>query len=377
MQVDNMERVELNLDSSSFESKPIDNEEVNRKIKETLQEILDETHTSRNKKTIKTYNDRYTFACVYCGDSGTDDNKKRANLFLNNNYYHCFRATCGKHISMYAFFKNKNKLNNFSRDEISHLKHSSKTHEFDAKAIKHFKGMEVLVSEDLMKLMIDRDVFMNKKELVEIKGSRIESYLKQRGQTDFDKLAFNPKNGNVYIFNLSSQKDKIISYQVKTFNKQFPYLTYKTTRMYKELGIPTDGLEEALDKLDVLSQAFGIFHLDMNRMVTIFEGPFDSFLFPNATATISANNDFPFDIENKRYFYDNDAAGYKKALLRIQEGYPVFLWKKYLKDHEPYLNVSLKIKDLTDLIGLAKSKNIKLKPFSKYFSEDKYDAIWI
>jgi hypothetical protein len=73
--------------------------------------------------------------------------------------------------------------------------------------------------------------------------------------------------------------------------------------------------------------------------------------------------------------YDYDIAGRDASMDKLQNGYPVFLWKRYLEDSGiPHGNKKI---DLTDLLVYAKRKGIQLPRFSEYFSRDRYDAYWI
>jgi hypothetical protein len=217
---------------------------------------------------------------------------------------------------------------------------------------------------------------MEKLNLVEIENSRIQKYLLGRHQREFQRFAFDPKGNLLYVFNLDPTLERIIGCQIKTFNKRNPYLTWKITKIHQELGIFEEENRESLEKMDFLSNIFGIFQVDLNKPITIFEGPLDSFLFPNAVGICSAKNSMPFEIEGSRYFYDNDATGREWSVRRIKEGKSVFLWRKFLDDSE-LSNMKDKIKDLNDLIIYVRDKKVQTKRFIDYFSLDKYDAIWI
>jgi hypothetical protein len=90
----------------------------------------------------------------------------------------------------------------------------------------------------------------------------------------------------------------------------------------------------------------------------------------------SVKNDFPFDLDGLRYFYDNDKTGKEWSMKKILENRSVFLWKKYLQESELY-EFSDKIKDLNDLMIMVKRRVGKPKKFSDYFSTEKHDMIWI
>lgn len=364
--------------SFSLDLKPVNNDDLWRKIYASLSEILNKRFSDDRKRRIKPFTDRIAFACPYCGDSSKDATKKRGNIFVESMNYHCFNGDCNTHMGLYYFLKDQGQLDKFSVEEIAYMKEQVSQHlaEHGFKKIQISQDIESLISDDAMNLTVSRDFFIERFKLQEIKGSRIERYLVQRLQTDFHKFAFDPKKGLLYVFNLTKDGSRIIGYQIKTFNKRNPYLTYKTSGMHKELKIFKDKNKELLEKIDTIATTFGVMNLDINRAITVFEGPLDSFLFPNAVGVCSAKNDFPFEVDSLRYFYDNDETGKDWAMKRMEQGFPVFMWRKYIHDNELAAYES-KIKDLNDLLIEAKRKSLKLKKFADYFSADKHDIYWI
>jgi len=349
-----------------------------KKVTDSVQRILEKRFADSRKRTSRPHVDRLAFACPYCGDSAKDAMKKRGNLFYDSMNFHCFNGDCKAHMSLSSFLEDQGELGVYTADEVAYMKQVASDHITHSgfSKIKISQNIESLLSEEAMNLTVSREVFMSRMNLKEIKGSRIENYLRNRLQFKFENFAFDPKKGLVYVFNLTHDKQRIIGYQVKTFNKRCPYLTYKTSAMHKELKIYNPDNIELLTKMDEISTVFNVLDLDINKTITIFEGPLDSFLFPNATGVCSAKNDFPFDVDSKRYFYDNDETGKEWAMRRLNEGYQVFMWRKYIEDNELGARAA-KIKDLNDLLIEAKKHNLKLKPFSKYFSDDKYDMVWL
>jgi hypothetical protein len=361
---------------SSYEIKPVDHEKIWKKIYDSLVVILASEFSSDIKRTPNPHKDRISFACVYCGDSFKDPRKKRGNLFAGTMQYHCFNGDCKAHMSIYDFLKDKKQLDNFSIEEQFHMKEAGDQRSIDMKKLKESLGLETFFSDEIKDLSVERDLFMRKLGLYEIKGSRIEKYLLGRLQRDFSKFAWDPKKNLLYVFNLNKEKDHIIGCQIKTFNKRNPYLTWKLSRIHEELGILKPENVESLEKMDFLSNVFGILQVDLNKPITIFEGPLDSFLFPNAVAICSAKNSMPFDIEGSRYFYDNDETGRTYSLKKIQEGKGVFMWRKFMEENE-LLTIDTKIKDLNDLLIFLRKTRKPCKRFADYFTDNRYDAIWI
>lgn len=374
------EKGEISFSPSLYagDAPKIDHERFWKKVLEAIVRTVEKRFSENAKRKPKVFNDRIAFACPYCGDSATDANKKRGNLFMDSMNYHCFNGDCSSHKSLFSFLKEQGELGNFTPEEIAHIKfrvgEASATH--TGKRIQLHQSIESLLSEEAMNLTVSREFFMKKMKLQEIRGSRIEKYLRERLQTDSHRFGFDPRKGLIYLFNLTRDDSRILGYQIKTFSKRNAYLTYKTSEMHKELKIFREENAELLAKMNTISTCFGIMKIDLNKMVTVFEGPMDSFLFPNSVGVCSAKNDFPFEIDNLRYFYDNDATGKEWAMRRIEAGHSVFLWRKYIEENELGAYQS-KIKDLNDLLMEVRKKGLRLKKFADYFSNDKYDAVWI
>lgn len=360
------------------DSQKIDHDTFWTKVHDSVINVIEKRFSEPAKRKAKIHADRIAFACPYCGDSATDAGKKRGNLFTDSMNYHCFNGDCSSHMSLFYFLKDQGELGRFTPEEIAHIKF--RVGEANAnhvtKKIRLYQSVESLLSEEAMNLTVSREFFMKKMKLQEIKGSRIEKYLRERLQTDFHRFGFDPRKGLIYLFNLTRDETRIIGYQIKTFNKRNSYLTYKTSEMHKELRIFREENAELLEKMNSIATCFGIMQIDLSKTVTVFEGPMDSFLFPNAVGVCSAKNDFPFDIDSIRYFYDNDKTGKEWSMKRLEANNSVFLWRKYIAENELGAYES-KIKDLNDLLIEIKKKNLHLKKFADFFSNDKYDAIWI
>ena len=364
-----------NIFSSSYDiTNLINKDELAKKIFDNLQLVLSEEFSSVIKRTPVPHKDRISFSCVYCGDSHKDERKKRGNVFYDTMQYHCFNGDCKAHMSLYDFFKDKKRLDNFTLSEQTYMREASYAKSMSLKNLKSSLGLESFLSPEIMELSVDREDIMKIMKLKEISGSRIEKYLLNRLQKDFNKFGWDQKNGLLYVFNLTPD-NKVIGLQIKTFNKRNPYLTWKLSRMHEELGILKEENIEKLQKFDLLSSIFGIFLVDINKSITVFEGPLDSFLFPNSIALCSAKNSMPFEIEDTRYFYDRDLTGIDYSLKRLTEGKEVFLWGKYIKDNNLQEE---KIKDLNELlIFMKRNSNKKFTRFADYFSNNKYDIHFI
>lgn len=336
------------------------------KLKVNLQEILNVRHNHHAKKEIHPKSGRWNFACPYCGDSSTDPYKKRGNVYTDKFYYKCYN--CNKYADLYNFMKDFQK--NLDTDEMLFIK------EAEASTRKDVKDIDPSILYDVEKLKsigIDRNIIEEKLSLKRIDKAAISTYLKKRLQPNMERFSWNQDREQLYIFNMIPETNIVLGFQIRNFKSQPKYMTYRLSRIYEMLGKP---ITQDVEEVDDISTTFGILNVNLSIPITVFEGPLDSFLYKNSVATCSTNIDFPIDISTLRYFYDYDKAGRDAALKKLNEGKPVFLWKKFFKEANIDEPTNKKM-DLTDLVVLATRKGISIPRLSNYFSADKYDAYWI
>ena len=351
--------------SFSFNSREINHEELNTKIQQLLQEILNSRFSEFEKRRISEKAGRLNIACVYCGDSYSELHKKRGNLYLENYGYHCYN--CGKHTNVRGLFRDFSK--HLDSEELSYIKSHQTELTPTAKSIDPFVFLDKTLIEKVSLSRKSLDEFYG---AIPIDHSKIFYYLKKRLQQEFTKFSWNASKEKLFIYHMVPGTDRALGFQIRNFKSNPKYMTWKLSRIYEDLGIqPSDEVME----IDKISSSFGILELDFKQPITVFEGPLDSFLFKNSVATCSSKLEFPLEMGNIRYMYDYDAAGRDAAMTKLQNGYPVFLWKKYLEDAGiPHNNKKI---DLTDLLVYAKRKGTQLPRFGEYFSKDRFDAYWI
>lgn len=350
----------------------INPEEFYTNVQSQLREILQRRFpTEPLKQEIHDKHERLNFACPYCGDSHKDPWKKRGNIYQKGFNFHCFN--CGEHAQFDKFLKDFDKQVNPS--ELVFLKEQQKKYATQSLSVGSLDPYVFLDLESVEKWAVNRVDLIKLMGFEEARGSRIETYLKKRLQMDMNRFAWNQKAQKLIIFNLSKDGEKVLGFQIRNFRSQPKYLTFKLERIYTEIlkrEVPED---ESFNYANSISTTFGIMQLDINKPITVFEGPFDSFLFNNAVAVCSVKNDFPIDLP-VRWMYDYDTAGKEAALKRIKAGEQVFLWKKFLQESESGINAAKKI-DLTDMMVFSIRKKIFLPSFEGYFSKTKYDVYWI
>lgn len=331
-------------------------------VRTSIQSILNNVFEDGQKRTIVDLDDRLNFACPFCKDSLKNLSSKRGNMYLESLSYHCFN--CGVHMTLKHFLED---FKDISTIDIESLGKMDFSYHHVEKKIKDYNIFNLndaclLDKEDLMERLGFESTLM------------IEGYLRKRMQYDFKKFAFDRKSNAVIIFNLT-EDGKVMGFQKRLLNKNVTnkYLSYKLLKIYTDLNIP---ITPEIEKYNNLSLIFNILNIDLNNMVTIFEGPMDSFLFKNSISLSGVHKNLPLNFDYKRFWFDNDIVGKKKTIDMLESGESVFLWKKFLKDYD----ITAYMKDLNDLvIYLYKYKKIKVNNnlFNDYFSENKMDIVYV
>jgi predicted RNA-binding Zn-ribbon protein involved in translation (DUF1610 family) len=357
-----------------METIQISPEERTDLILSPLRDILVERFGGQSQKSkVKIGRERINFACPYCGDSHAHSQKKRGNIFINSLSFHCYN--CGTHRTLSGFLRDFNKISE-GFTKINQLAIDSVANIASYKAVDTEKVLDALFDVELAKNLFDREQVKRNLGLVEVEGTKMEVYLKKRLQRDLDRFLWHPKTNKLFILN-SKGKDKIIGWQVRNFGKYADngskYLTYKWSKACEAMGVES-GVPN-VDTLDRLSYTFNVFNVDLTRPITVFEGPLDSFLFPNSIALSSLHMNVPFESESLRYLLDYDKPGQDKALELLKEGKTVFLWKNFLKEND--IKISRSKVDWTDVMVYCYLNGKRITNVSKYFTNDKYDVVYI
>ena len=272
-----------------------------------------------------------------------------------------------------SFFRDFSVYSKLSGDEREEIRKVSDDNRNRRKTYYGKVDISLFFETDLNEISIDRTSFMKKLGLIEVKDSNIQRYLQRRCQPMDSRFAWDPKRERIFLFNLTAE-NRIIGLQVRNMESKkgtSKYLTYKLSGIYEKMLRETR--EEVLEKarsIDPISHVFGISFLDFDHDITIFEGPMDSWLWPNSTGLCSLENKFPFDIETKRFWYDWDESGITKTMDLLSKGETVFNWGKFLEDHEITKNRKW---DLNDLVIHLRTTGKKIKRFENYFTNDVLD----
>jgi hypothetical protein len=365
----------FNLSVGDFQ---IDEREVIVQTGKKLQQILDKEFPNSLEKRRYHLKERgsgekrFNFACPYCGDSGKDHSKKRGNLYIPGYNFHCYN--CRTHTSLETFLKDFG--GELSPEQRVHVFESREDNKQQYNDVEYLDFGYVIDFEKLDNFAVDRKDLMKSLELVEMSAQSafgIKKYLVKRFQTEFSKFAYDPKNHRLIIFNRLPNK-KILGFQVRNFRKEPKYITYTLEMIYEIMGIKFDAHEEHFKEANRLSFLFGLETTDFTKPITVFEGPLDSFLYPNGMSTCGIDNDFPLDIPVK-WLYDFDMAGIRKSLERLERGEIVFMWKKYMDDNKIFKNFNKF--DYTDYKKYIKDNKKPELNADEYFTNDKFNAIFL
>ena len=343
-------------------------------IKLYVSEILKNVFNSGAKTVIDEYDDRWNFACPFCGDSKTDITKKRGNMYRDDFHFHCFN--CGVHEGLLWFFKKfdldvKNGLVNSFVENAKTLSGNSNFHSRPSERVSELFGT------DIIDCAIPKEVFFERLNLVDIIDNRkAMSYLLGREQKDFRHFAWHPKKNLLYVLNLDADGKKVFAFQIRRFSGNGPkYLTYEMSAMYTELGLSLD--PELAKRLDPLSTIFGCMSIDISKTITVFEGPLDSFLMPNSIALCSLQKRPPFMTKLTRFMFDYDKSGIDKSVQLLKESYSVFMWSKFFLDNFGLENFIDKEKvDFSDIVMFERKHNKKFD-YNSYFTNNALNALCI
>ena len=340
-------------------------------VKGMVQKVLETRFPGDSRKQrIYLSHGRLNFSCPYCGDSA-DYKKKRGNLYTDSLSFKCYNGGCAVFRDLYGFLKDFELQTLVTPDQITEIKEIGKVKRNTRRAA---GTIDVFLMEAYKEIIPTREFLKKKLDLIELPYAA-QQYLKERYQEPDDRFLWEPRKKSMFLLNLTANGEHVLGLQIKNMNKNATnkYYTYKLSGIYKNLFRERN--QEVLEKaaeLDAISCVFGFSTVNLESTVTIFEGPFDSFLFRNSVGMCSINNKFPFEVEDKRYFLDGDSAGREAAQKLLKDGEKVFLWKKFLDEN----GFPARDKwDLNDVVVYAHQNNMKIKNLEGYFSNSSWDLI--
>ena len=325
----------------------------------------------QNRLKIYQGGSRLNFCCPYCGDS-SDPKKKRGNLYTDTLTYKCYNGGCGIFKPLSSFVKDFDLTDTLTTDEIAEIAEISRS-SVTRKKVRN--SIDYFFAQNYKDILVSREYLKSRLGLKEVKGTFAEKWLVERNHVPDQKFLWDPNRRTLYLLNLSGDETLVLGLQIRPIVKKSnsKYYTYKLSGIYKNL-LKEASPEKILraEEVDPISSVFGFSTVDLDSMITTFEGPLDAWLCPNSIALCSINNPFPFDVSNKRWFLDSDEVGREKAREFLQKGEEVFLWSKFLREN----NFPDRDKwDLNDIVNYVRKNGIKIKRLDNYFSSEKWDII--
>ena len=342
-------------------------EDLIAEILPKIQSIVDSRFPGdAQKRKVKVYKDRIAFAAPCCGDSAKDSSKKRGNIILEGKFKNMYKChNCGVSMSMYNFFKRYGE--ELSLKAIDYVI-STKQEYINPQD----SSINLLYDSELIdEFAIDREYFKEKCHLEECNVPNVGYYyLAKRKQFDFSKFLYHPVHNLLFILNLTPS-GKIIGIQVRNMNKFFKGPKYKTYKLSKIYEILLHEPKEIPDEIENLSMVFNILLVNYEKVVTVVEGPMDSFLIKNCVALCGAGHHMPFEMMF-RYLFDDDKTGRSHAIEKLNEGYNVFMWDRLKSD----LHLPQREKwDVNDLLIWCEDNHIHMPNLNNYYSSDSLDLL--
>lgn len=318
------------------------------------------------KQTVRVYKNRLSFAAPCCGDSASDNNKKRGNIILEGRYKNLYKChNCGTSMSVNSFFRKYNQPLSF--EAINYITENPTNFSTNTESFSE-NIYDVSLAEQYA---IDRNLFKNVFELEECNaGGTAWKYLISRKQFLFEKFLYSSKHDILFILNLTPNK-KILGMQTRHLFNNYngpKYKTYSLSKIYQTFFRQNKTIP---DEIDTISMIFNILCVDYSKIVTVTEGPMDSFMIPNAIALCGAGKHITFPFKC-RYLFDSDKEGRKHAIEYMEAGNEVFLWEKYKRDNKL---PDQKKWDINDVYIWASKNNVNLTQIDNYFSNDTLDVI--
>lgn len=353
--------------------------ELNENILELVLQILDENHSVKEKKIPNVKTNQIEMTCPVCGDSKKNHSKKRGILYLDSFKYYCWNGDCtAKYWSIFKFlnFFNK-KISNIEQIiHISDIVKNSKLQRTHTKLVDSSEYFEYLYNNSVTHFELKK--FYGLQDIDTCKWGK--EFLKSRALIRFREnfLFKTNKFGNreVWVLNKIDENNTIVGLQIKNIDFSVKYTTKNFQTLNEEMGKTLSNTDPYfLEKCNNFSTIFNIFNVDIENTLTVFEGPIDAMFLKNSIATAGASKlkDFFDDLDNVRFFFDNDKTGKTNSISKIKNGKRSFMWKKFFTENN-YNKTD--IKDLNDLV-LYVVNNIELKESLKKindnFSSSKYD----
>lgn len=262
--------------------------------------------------------DKLNFACPYCGDSLTDPNKKRGNLYLRTQTYKCYNDGCSTWVPLEKF------ISKFA------LKYALGVPGVEKKKVEYKPATSIKKKGFLIEFLINREVgkqllvfseVVDRFSLIPCKDAESDSPIgKFIEKRKINKLPvfeqscyYDSRQDKVYIFNLDLKSGKIIGFALRRIDDDYPGPKYdiKNYTEFKKNGLVPELDDDFITQVNSLNNYFNILNINFTQKITITEGQIDSMFVRNCIATTGVTKSKQLlaslvTKENSRIFFDND-----------------------------------------------------------------------
>jgi hypothetical protein len=257
-------------------------------VKGLVTKILEKSFPGNSgKQKIYSSTNRLNFSCPYCGDSN-DPRKKRGNLYLDSLSFKCYNGGCGQFRDLIGLLYDHELSRELSIEQLEEAKNTITLKKSNRRIS---ANVDVFILENYKEVLVERETYKNKLKLIELPRP-VKEYLTSRNQIVDERYLYCPIKKSIHILNLTSDGKYILGLQLRNMKKNAvnKYFTYKLSGLHKNLLRNFDpAIISKAEELDPISLVFGFSTVNLEETVTIFEGPLDSFLFPNAVANGEAH----------------------------------------------------------------------------------------
>ncbi len=366
-------------------------------IKDIIENILKDKFGDNIKSKVLIKHDCLLFACPICGDSEKNMHKKRAKIFFNNLKMYCYHMGCQSTLTKLCRNNNisidpdkKLKMFEYLDAQVSYTK--TRSDDYILENLDLAIPIDMLIerfNDGTSFLMGFKPVTYNSKVYnYLIKERQLNKSIVQNHMYEAKYRVTDKWYEDVVVF-VNKYNDKVFGLQFRNLRRgeRRMFKIYQFSDLYEKIygDIPDETLSIPYNKLSFF---FNVFNVNYEKEITIFEGYIDSTLLRNSVGAVGTNTDMNFFMNNdinRRFFFDNDIAGNKKSSEFLLLGEKVFLWEKFFNDYAKlnsnyYKNIQA-LRDIKDLNTLAITANTQDPEndlnLNKYFSNDKYDLMWI
>lgn len=339
-------------------------------IESLLREILKDRFPGSRKQELYDKGSNFSFACPFCGDSVSNDTKKRGTIYKDTLIYKCYNCGLTAHASHLLKYENVKNLPSYSLSLVRALTKSNSPDEVNEYTMSEDEDIFLWKLEDVLK----QTNIHNISQLTP-KDKEIYDYVIGRRRLDL----IHPSHTNeVYIMsgdeprliflNFSSpDKDSIIGLKSRLISpkkntprsEEFKLIHYE--KIVSASGKVFDNASVVCNNLNKLSRNFNILTLDYSKKVYTLEGEIDSLFLNNSVAMGGVNNDVSIlekfaSKENIRILFDNDEVGNSTMRDLVKKGYMCFCWNKWI---EKYGNeLTERVKDVNDAVKIFGKRDL-------------------